>query len=103
MDKLVVDARIKDPGMQAPLPGYSFIISIMRYDVLRVVKGAYPYNEVFVGHEIADLSLPQFNVGAQHRLTLSREFPKYASVLNPFEKETLEKGTFFCISYELMM
>ena len=96
--RLVLDAQLEDPGPQAPRPGAFHIIAVMHYKVLAVVEGDYPHDHVFVGHHWADLSAPEFQPGARHRLQLTSELPRGASLLNTFDVST--EGVFYCTAFE---
>ena len=100
--QLTIEARLLDTGLPAPKPGDMYIISLMRYEVLKVVRGKYPHRLILVGHSMPDLQSPQFRIGVLHRLQLSREFPKRSSILNKFENELRDAGVFFCLSFEVM-
>lgn len=99
---LTVEGELLDVGLPAPLPGITYVISIMRYKVLRVVQGEYSYPYIFVGHDVPDLQSPQFQVSVHHRLQLTRKFPEHSSILNKFEDESRSVGVFFCVSFEVM-
>ncbi len=98
--QLTIEARLLDVGLPAPKPGDMYIISLMRYEVLKVVRGKYPHQFILVGHSTPDLQSPQFRIGIVHRLQLTREFPKHSSILNKFENESQDAGIFFCLSFE---
>jgi hypothetical protein len=97
---LVVEAELEDPGRQAPRPGPLYIISIMRYRVLEVIAGEYPHDHAYVGHHWADLGAPEFQRGARHRLELTPEFPKGATLLNEFDVSA--EGVFYCTAFEVL-
>jgi hypothetical protein len=97
---LTIDAELVDPGEPAPQPGDMYIISLMLYRVLRVIRGTYPHQSVLVGHETPDLTAPQFQAGRRHRLQLTHEFPPHATILNKFEREVGRSGIFFCTAFE---
>jgi hypothetical protein len=97
---VILEAELEDPGRQAPDPGALYVIGIMRYRVLRVVEGDYPHEHAYVGHHRADLSQPEFQPGARHRLTVTREFPAGATLLNTFDVGA--EGVLYCTSFELI-
>ena len=97
---LVVEAELVDPGRQAPRPGPFFIVSIMRYRVLAVLAGEYPHAHIYVGHHWADLRAPEFQRGARHRLELTREFPKGATLLNEFDVSV--EGVYYCTAFDVL-
>ena len=101
-EQLTIEAMVMDTGLPAPKPGDMYIISLMRYEVLQVVRGKYPHQFILVGHSMPDLQSPQFRIGVLHRLQLSREFPKRSSILNKFENELRDAGAFFCLSFEVI-
>lgn len=98
--QLTIEAKLLDPGLPAPLPGDMYTISLMRYEVLKVLRGEYPHRFIFVGHSAPDLHSPSFRVGVVHRLQLSRKFPRRSDILNKFENEPHDAGVFFCLSFE---
>ena len=100
--QLTIEARLLDVGLPAPKPGDMYIISLMRYEAMKVVRGKYPHQFILVGHSTPDLQSPQFQIGAVHRLQLSREFPKHSTILNKFENESRDAEFFFCLSFEVM-
>jgi hypothetical protein len=99
---LTVEAELLDTGLPAPKPGVLYAISIMRYKVLKVTRGKYPHQFIFVGHKFPDLQSPQFSVGTRHRLRLTRRFPKQVTILNGFENESKETGIYYCLSFEVI-
>lgn len=99
---LVVDATLRDAGNPAPQPGFVYIVSLMRYEILDVVDGEYPDSSIFVGHHSPNLMGPEFRVGASHRLRLTREFPRYATILDKFQTELSTTKPFFCVSFEVL-
>ena len=100
--KLVVDAELLDTGLVAPKPGIMYVISIMRYSIVTVVRGKYANEHVFVGHHVPDLASPEFRIGVRQRLQLTKEFPKGSSILNGFEEDSRKAGVFFCVSFEVL-
>jgi hypothetical protein len=100
--QLTIEAQLLDTGIEAPKPGVMYVISIMRYKVLKVVHGVYPYQIVFVGHHVPDLNSPQFRIGVRHRLKLRKSFPENASILNKFQDEKDNGSIFFCVSFEVL-
>lgn len=97
---LIIEAELLDPGPPAPRPGDMYIISLMRYLVLKVLQGEYPHPFILVGHDLPDLSAQTFQIGARHRLYLVRLFPKHASILNKFEHKMTQAEIFFCSSFD---
>ena len=97
---LVIEAELEDPGRQVPRPGAFHVIGIMRYRVLAVTAGEYPHEHAYVGHGWADLQQPEFQPGARHRLELTPEFPKGASLLNEFDASA--EGVYFCTSFAVL-
>jgi hypothetical protein len=100
--ELVIVARLLDSGVPVPLPGDSYAISIMRYEVLAVVEGRYLHPVAFVGHDAPDIDAPAFMPGAKHLLRLTRTFPSEASVVDGFAAESRDVGTFYCVSFEVL-
>ena len=100
--QLTVEAELLDTGFPAPKPGVMYVISPMRYKILKVLQGSYPHQFILVGHHVPDLNSPQFQIGIRHRLHLTRKFPLHASILNKFEAEAHDLGTFFCLSFEVL-
>lgn len=99
---LVVDAKLLDAGAPAPKPGTVYILSLMHYAVLRVVRGRYPHASIFVAHHLPDLDATEFRVGAHHRLYLTKEFPEHASILDAFQTDVSRTTSFFCLAFELL-
>ena len=99
---LIIEAQLLDPGIPASRPGDMYVISLMHYQVLRVVEGIYPHELILVGHHNPNLSAPEFQIGVRHRLHLVRQFPKNASLLNKFVEEAQEIGSFFCLAFETL-
>jgi len=99
---LIIEAELLDPGLEAPRPGDAYIISLMLYEVLNVIRGVYPHRFILVGHHLPDLNSPQFRVGVHHRLNLTRHFPEGASLLNKFMGQIDNAGSFFCLSFEVL-
>ncbi len=97
---MILEAELEDPGLQAPAPGSLYVIGVMRYRVLHVLEGSYAHEHVYAGHHSADLSRPEFQPGARHRLHLTPEFPAGATLLNEFDVST--EGVFYCTSFELL-
>jgi hypothetical protein len=102
MKKSIVEAELLDPGEPVPRPGDMYLVSLMRYKVLKVVRGKYRHRFILVGHHLPDLSSPDFRIGIRHRLELTREFPPHATLLNKFEAESREIGVFFCSSFQVL-
>lgn len=100
--ELVVEARLLDPGVPVPRPGYIYAIGLMRYQVLRILEGHSPSEILLVGHDNPDLNDPRFRPGVLHRLRLTRDFPEHASLVNPFGDRLPEEGAFFCKSFEVV-
>jgi len=98
--ELIVEADLIDPGIPVPAKGESWVISLMRYTVVRVLEGEYPHDDVFVGHDDADLDTPEFRAGVRHRLWLTRTFPEQATILSA--TATREEGAFYCLRFELV-
>ncbi|MDD1744614.1 MAG: hypothetical protein LUQ20_02215 [Candidatus Methanoperedens sp.] len=98
--QLTVEAELLDIGFPVPRPGVMYVISLMRYKVLRVIRGRYPHQFILVGHHVPDLNSPQFQIGVLHRLDLTGRFPKHASILNKFDDEARDLGIFFCLSFD---
>ena len=97
---LVLEAELEDPGRQVPRPGALYIIGVMRYRVHAVITGEYQHERAYVGHHWADLERPEFQPGTRHRLELSPEFPKGATLLNEFDVAT--EGVYFCTSFSVL-
>jgi hypothetical protein len=97
---LVVEAELTDPGMPVPALGILHAIGLMRYRLERVIEGDYDDDELLVGHSGPDLSSPEFQPGAHHRLELSREFPEGASVLSTFD--TSERSALYCVGFTVI-
>jgi|GEM_PF-6516190 len=100
--QLTVEAELLDTGFPAPKPGVMYVISLMRYKVLKVLHGRYPHQFILVGHHVPDINSPQFQIGVRHRLQLTRKFPEHASILNKFKEEARNLDIFFCQSYEVL-
>jgi hypothetical protein len=99
---LVVDATLLDTGAPAPKPGIVYVVSLMHYGVLGVVRGAYPHSSIFVGHSLPNLASGEFRVGTRHRLYLTKLFPEHASVLDAFQTDVSKTLPFFCSSFEVL-
>lgn len=99
---LVVDARLLDVGAPAPKPGIVYVVSLMHYEVLRIVRGQYPHPSIFVGHALPNLGAPEFRPGAHHRLYLSKQFPEHAGILDAFQTDVSKTTPFFCSSFEML-
>jgi hypothetical protein len=99
---MTLDGELLDVGAPAPKPGTMYVISIMRYAVLRVVRGTYGQAFVHVGHHMPDLSAPAFRIGARHRLELTTEFPTHATLLQPANAGDEKAGVFFCLKFEML-
>jgi hypothetical protein len=97
---LVVEAELIDPGKPVPALGMLHAIGLMRYRLERVLEGSYVDDELLVGHSGPDLSAPEFQPGARHRLELSREFPEGASVLSVFD--TSERPALYCVAFAVI-
>jgi hypothetical protein len=84
-DTLIIDARIVEiAGTFAPNDLYNYVY-IMKYRVLKVVKGVYTEQDILVGHynpliprahikddmkKYVSGNAPKFEVGAKHKLVL---------------------------------
>lgn len=84
-DTLVIEARLVEiPGTLAPNDIYNYVY-IMKYRVVKVVKGVYAEKEILVGHynplipraqikdkmaKLVQGNVDKFSEGAVHRLTL---------------------------------
>lgn len=101
-EQLTVEAELLDPGIEAPVPGDSYVISLMLYEVLKVISGVYPHRLILVGHHVPDLNSLQFRVGVRHRLNLTQRFPEDATILNKFLGQIDNVGSFFCLSFEVL-
>jgi hypothetical protein len=99
---LTIDAELIDTGEPAPRPGDMYIVSLMLYKVLNVVRETYSHPFILVGHYVPNLSSSEFRIGIRHRLHLTREFPPHASILNKFKAEELHMGIFYCPSFEVI-
>ena len=99
---LVVEGEILVLGPIAPRPGDTLSIPITKYRVLRVLAGRYDHPQILVGHMPEDRLSESMTVGARQRLELTRRFPEYASLLNPFVAETAELGVYFCRSHTVL-
>jgi hypothetical protein len=99
---LIVDAELLDVGAPAPKPGATYVIALMRYKVLRVVRGSYKDSLIEVGHDMPDLGSPKFRVGARHRLELTTEFPKQATLLQSPTAVAGKSGIFFCTKFAML-
>jgi hypothetical protein len=99
---LVVDASLLDAGAPAPKPGIIYTVSLMRYQVQRIVRGEYAHASIFVGHHLPDLGAPEFRVDARHRLFLTRQFPEHASILDAFQTDVSKTTPFFCLSLDVL-
>jgi hypothetical protein len=97
--ELVVEADLIDPGIPVPAKGEAWVISLMRYTVVRVLEGEYPHSDLFVGHADAVADTPGFQPGVRHRLWLTRTFPEQATILSA--TATREGGAFYCLRFEL--
>ena len=100
--ELVVEAALSDVGLPAPNPGTIYSISLMRYEVIKIIQGRYPHPAIFVGHHRPDLSEREFTVGGKHRLRLSKEFPEHASILDKFQTPVSRNEPYFCLSFEFL-
>lgn len=97
---LVVEAELIDPGKPVPALGMLHAIGLMRYRLERVVEGTYDGDELLVGHSAPNLSAPEFQPGARHRLELVREFPDGATVLSTFD--TSERPALYCVGISVL-
>lgn len=97
---LVVEAELVDPGQSVPARGMLHAIGLMRYRLERVIEGSYEDAELLVGHSGPDLSAPEFQPGARHRLELVREFPEGATVLSTFD--TSERPALYCVGFSVI-
>ena len=102
MVQLVVDARLLDAGIPAPKPGIVYTVSLMHYEVLKVVRGNYSHPSIFVGHHNPNLSEQEFAVGSNHRLYLTKEFPAHANILDKFQTFISRSESYFCLSFEVL-
>jgi hypothetical protein len=100
--QLVVDARLLDIGIPAPKPGIVYTVSLMHYEVLEVICGAYPRSSIFVGHHVPNLAGSEFRIGTCHRLRLTKEFPQHASILDAFQTAVSSTMPFFCLSFQVV-
>ena len=98
---LVVDAKLLDTGAPAPKPGIVYVVSLMRYEVLRIIRGEYPHRSIFVGHRLPDLAAAEFRVGAVYRLYLTKQFPEHAGILDTFQTDVSKAMSFFCLLLEM--
>jgi hypothetical protein len=98
---LVLDARLVDTGAPAPKPGVVYQVSLMRYEILRIVSGEYPHPLIFVAHHLPDLASAGFRIGTLHRLNLTRHFPEHAAILDAFQTDVSRKMPYFCLSFEI--
>ena len=98
---LVVDARLVETGAPAPKPGVVYQVSLMRYEILKIVSGEYPHPLIFVAHHIPDLASAKFRVGTLHRLHLTRQFPEHAAILDAFQTDVSRTMPYFCLSFEI--
>ena len=99
---LTIEAELIETGEPAPKPGDMYVVSLMLYKVLKVIRGTYRRRSILVGHKNPDLGSPAFQVGVRHRLHLAREFPRHASILNKYENEARGGGIYFCTAFELV-
>ncbi|GAB3073258.1 hypothetical protein GCM10027053_43290 [Intrasporangium mesophilum] len=99
---LLVDATVDTCGPQAPDAGDEYMVSVTRYRVIKALEGTYSSPMILVGHARADMSSPAFMVGARHRLSLTRQFPRHSSLLNQFADEASTVGVYFCTSFEVL-
>jgi hypothetical protein len=100
--ELVVVGRLLDPGLPAPLPGVVYVVSLMHYEVVRVLTGEYPHPSIYVGHHLPDLGGEEFRTGVLHRLRLTSEFPPHATILDKFRTEVSASSPFFCAAFEVV-
>jgi len=98
--RIVVEAEVVEPGPPVPAPGDSYVISITRYRVLKVLKGRYRHDFLLVGHDPFAKVQPNLAPGVRHRLELTVSFPAQASQLNPFATEALRIGIYYCKSFK---
>ena len=96
--QLVLEAEVDTPGPPVPLPGHSHMISITRYRVLRVMRGAYTHPMALVGHNGAHMNPPEFRRGVRKILDLSLGFPPHSTQLNPFTRENPGIPVFYCVA-----
>lgn len=99
--QLVVDARLRDVGLQSPRPGVIYSVSLMQYEVLEVVQGIYSHPFIFVGHHLPDLGGAEFIVGAKHRLYLTKKFPEHASILDRYQTPISGREPYYCLRFEV--
>lgn len=95
---LEVEAELETAGPLVPAPGHSYMISVSRYRVLRVVHGQYSHEWLLVGHENRDMAAPDFKPGARERRELSRAFPEHSHQVNPFAAEQPSLPVYYCLS-----
>ena len=100
--KLLVEAKLVDPGSPAPLPGIIHIVSLMQYKVLQIIRGQYAHSEIYVGHYLPNLDAPEFRPGVCHRLQLTQNFPDETSVLDKFQNAVSKSEQFFCTAFEVI-
>lgn len=91
---LVVVAILREPGRAVPAPGDELTLAVMRYEVEAVLAGEYPHRDLFV----ADPAAHEFAPGVRHRLELSRQLPKHATLLS--DHDTRGFGVFYCLARE---
>lgn len=99
--QLVVDAKLMDCGIPAPKPGIIYSVSLMQYELLKVIHGEYCHPFIFVGHHLPDLGGWEFVPGTKHRLYLTREFPEHASILDKYQTPVSGKERYYCLRFEV--
>ena len=99
--QLVVDAKLMDVGIPAPKPGIIYSVSLMQYEVLKVIHGKYRHPFIFVGHHLPDLGGSKFVTGTKHRLYLTKEFPEHASILDKYQTPVSGRERYYCLRFEV--
>ena len=97
---LLVEAKLFDVGTQAPLPGIK-IISLMKYEVLKVLEGECRQSSILVGHKKPNYG-SGFIPGSVYRLSLNKRFPEDCHIINAFEQEIESLDGYYCIDFELI-
>lgn len=99
--QLVVDARLMDVGIPSPKPGMIYSVSLMHYEILKVIHGNYCHPFIFVGHHLPGLGGMEFIVGTKHRLYLTKEFPEHASILDKYQTPISGTESYYCLRFEM--
>src|SRR4051794_2119154 len=97
--QLVVDAKLMDIGIPAPKPGIIYSVSLMQYELLKVISGKYCHSLIFVGHHLPNLSGPEFMVDTKHRLYLTKEFPEHAGILDKYQTLISRTEPYYCLRF----